>query len=68
LRFAYSTAKETEIDAKGTGPAGYHGVAPHGLHLRSTFARCGSATGGPDGHSGIRAAGMAGHYRTELTE
>jgi hypothetical protein len=57
---AYSTGKEKEIDAKGTTSAGCHGAALHGLHLRSTFIRCGNATSGP--------AGMAGHYRTELTE
>jgi hypothetical protein len=60
IAVAYSTAKEKEIDAKGTTSAGYHGVAPHGLHLRSTFMRCGNATGGP--------ASMAGQHRTELTE
>jgi hypothetical protein len=69
LRFAYSTGKEQEIDAKGTVSAGCHGICAAwftlGLDVSRVAAlqqavRTARQASGP--------AGMAVHYRTDLTE
>jgi hypothetical protein len=64
----YSTGKEKEFDAKGTGSGRCHGAASHGLHLPRCLrvaamqqaARMAKRASGP--------ADKAGHKYTEMTE
>jgi hypothetical protein len=68
LRFAYSTGKEQEIDAKGTVSAGCHSNSAAWFTLALDVLRVAALQQAVRTAMQASGPGMAVHYRTELTE